>query len=101
MDVSDYGPYAVVTFADAGTEAEKDDDMQITSEVPSCWLANDLTQCWWPNVKDVSSYILKSITPVIGSRRWNLYDVTFEGYFGKHKVKKMLIFNDNLYYCSS
>lgn len=36
----------------------------LTSEVPSSWLLENETQCWWPkDKKHISRYIQKSVTP--------------------------------------
>lgn len=46
--------FAAVTFPNDG-----DSEEEIVSEVPSVWLHSDLTQCWWPPVKNVNIFIVK------------------------------------------
>lgn len=71
-------PYAVVTFINDSTI-----DLQSSSEVPACWLEN-LNQCWWPNTKNVGPLIVKKVMPdKTNSKKWQMHDVQFEGFYGK------------------
>jgi hypothetical protein len=69
--------FAVVTFPNDGNSEE-----EIVSEVPSVWLHSDLTQCWWPSVKNVNIFIVKQTPPVVDDPKWTLYPVQFHGYYG-------------------
>jgi len=72
-------PYAVVTFVnDSSTELES------SSEVPSCWLSEDLKQCWWPITKNVGPHITKKSVPdKYNERKWQLHDIKFIGFYDK------------------
>jgi len=41
--------FAVVSFPNDGNNEE-----EIVSEVPVLWLRSNLTQCWWPSVKNIN-----------------------------------------------
>lgn len=69
--------YAVVSFIDEDSEDE------ITSEVPEYWLTKDKKQCWWPKTKDVRRLIAKSVKPSVKDKNWSLYNVNFQGLYGK------------------
>ncbi|XP_011858691.1 PREDICTED: uncharacterized protein LOC105556217 [Vollenhovia emeryi] len=68
--------YAVVTFTQDG-----DVEDEIVSEVPSSWLRSNATQCWWPSVKNINSFILKQTLPDKDDSKWALYPVEFHGYY--------------------
>lgn len=68
---------AVVTFTNDGNHEE-----EIVSEVPSLWLSSNLTECWWPSVKNINTCIAKKILPVTNDPKWSLYPIKFHGYYG-------------------
>lgn len=69
--------FAVVTFPNDGNN-----DEEIVSEVPSLWLRSNLTECWWPSVKNINTFIVKQIPPIIDDPKWSLYPIKFHGYYG-------------------
>lgn len=69
--------FAVVTFPSDGNNEE-----EIVSEVPSLWLSSNLTECWWPLVKNINIFIMKQIPPVIDDPKWESFPITFHGYYG-------------------
>ncbi|XP_029155723.1 uncharacterized protein LOC114942157 [Nylanderia fulva] len=68
--------FAVVTFPSDGNNEE-----EIVSEVPSLWLSFNLKECWWPLVKNVNTFIIKQIPPVINDPKWESYPIKFHGYY--------------------
>lgn len=69
--------FAVVTFPNDGNS-----DEEIVSEVPSLWLRSNLTEWWWPSVKNINTFIVKQIPPIIDDPKWSLYSIKFHGYYG-------------------
>ncbi|XP_071574986.1 uncharacterized protein [Temnothorax nylanderi] len=68
--------FAVVTFSSDGNDEE-----EIVSEVPSLWLRSNLTECWWPSVKNINTFIVKQVPPVINDPKWSFYPIQFHGYY--------------------
>ncbi|XP_070169190.1 uncharacterized protein [Polyergus mexicanus] len=68
--------FAVVTFPSDGNNEE-----EIVSEVPSLWLSSNLTECWWPSVKNINMFIVKQTPPVTNNPKWTLYPIKFHGYY--------------------
>ncbi|KAK4878804.1 hypothetical protein RN001_011310 [Aquatica leii] len=64
-------PYAVVRFID---EHNQSDD--VVSEIPSKWLFQNNTLCYWPVVKNVSTYISKAVEP--NKDTWTVNKVAVE-----------------------
>lgn len=62
--------YAVVRFED-----------ETVSEIPSTWLTDDNKYCYWPNSKNVSIFINKSLEP--DHNLWLKYPVEVEIFCGK------------------
>lgn len=64
--------YAVVKFIDDGT----------VSEIPTNWLKDDKTHCWWPptNTKNLSSFMLKRAEPDL--KTWIQHPILIEKYCG-------------------
>lgn len=73
--------FALVTFPNDGNSEE-----EIVSEVPSLWLRSNLTQCWWPSVKNINTFIVKQIPPVTDDPKWSLYPIRFHGYYGNKLI---------------
>lgn len=73
--------FALVTFPNDGNSEE-----EIVSEVPSLWLRSNLTQCWWPSVKNINTFIIKQIPPVTDDPKWSLYPIRFHGYYGNKLI---------------
>lgn len=63
--------YAIVEFTEDG----------LVSEVPTIWLTDKCTSCWWPPTKNVSSLILKAAMPY--ENTWVKYPVRLETYCSK------------------
>jgi len=66
--------FAVVSFPNDGNNEE-----EIVSEVPVLWLRSNLTQCWWPSIKNINTFIAKQIPPVTLSGHFillNFMDIT-------------------------
>ncbi|KAK5649082.1 hypothetical protein RI129_003974 [Pyrocoelia pectoralis] len=64
-------PYAVVRFID---EDNQSDD--VVSEIPSKWLFQNNTLCYWPVAKNVSTYISKAVEP--NKDTWTVNKVAVE-----------------------
>lgn len=71
-------PYAVVIFTDNSSL-----EFESASEIPSCWLTSDQTQCWWPNTKNVGPHISKKSKP---DKKWQLHNITYVGFYGKFLI---------------
>lgn len=78
--------FAVVTFPSDGINGE-----EIVSEVPSLWLSSNLTECWWPSVKNINTFIMKQISPITNDPKWSSYPIKFHGYYGKLYFTSKLI----------
>ncbi|KAM0726198.1 hypothetical protein ACS0PU_008279 [Formica fusca] len=48
---------------------------------PSLWLSFNLTECWWPSVKNINMFIVKQTPPVTNDPKWTLYHIKFHGYY--------------------
>nr|XP_034194208.1 uncharacterized protein LOC117610679 isoform X2 [Osmia lignaria]XP_034194210.1 uncharacterized protein LOC117610679 isoform X2 [Osmia lignaria] len=68
--------FAVVTFPSDGNNEE-----EIVSEVPSLWLSSNLTECWWPSVKNINTFIVKQTPPVNNDPKWTLHPIKFHGHY--------------------
>ncbi|XP_050452426.1 uncharacterized protein LOC126852014 isoform X1 [Cataglyphis hispanica] len=68
--------FAVVTFPSDGNNEE-----EIVSEVSSLWLSSNLTECWWPSVKNINTFIVKQTPPVTNDPKWTLYPIKFHRYY--------------------
>lgn len=70
--------YAIVCFADSSY-----------SEVPISWICDNNENCWWPNTKNVTSFITKGTEPV--EDKWTKHKVVVKEYCGKDTKYEYII----------